>query len=186
MLSGADDRINDSAAIILNGGTATPGVGLAHLDTQGLGETVGALTLSSHSVIDLGATNMNYVLRFADSDGNTWSGTLSIWNWSGTTLAGGGGLGGAELDQVFFTGTSTYGTTTGSGLSAPQLGQITFFSDNGMTSLGATVFGNNGQIVPVPEPTGVLVGLAMFGLAGLRERRRSNARRREERLAGRN
>ena len=165
LLSGAGDRINDSAAFTLSGGT---------FHTAGLSETVGALTLSASSIIDLGAGAS--VLRFADSSALTWTGTLSIWNWSGNPAIGGG------TDQLFF------GNGSGPGLTASQLMQVKFYSDAGATILpyapGFSAFtGGFGEVVPVPEPSSVVVGLALCGLAGWRERRKSQARRRESRCA---
>jgi autotransporter-associated beta strand protein len=177
LLSGAGDRVNDSANFTMTDGT---------FNTAGLAETVGTLTLSgsnSISIIDLAGANLNNILAFAASNGNAWTGQLHIWNFSGITRDQqilNGSYMASELDQVFF-GSST------SGLTASQLSSITFFSDAGGTNLGFAAWGigNNGQIVPVPEPTGVAIGLALFGLAGWRERRRANARRREERAASR-
>ena len=58
------------------------------------------------------------------------------------------------------------------------------FWDNGTMAgfLGTGTFtGPFGEAVPVPEPSGVLVGLAMCGLAGWRERRRERQARRATR-----
>jgi hypothetical protein len=177
ILAGTANHINDSAAFTMTDGT---------FNTAGEAETVGALTLSvtnSISIIDLAGLDLNNILAFAASNGNAWTGQLHIWNFSGITRAqqiANGSYMTSELDRVFF------GSDT-SGLTASQLSSITFFSDQGGTNLGFAAWGigNNGQIVPVPEPTGVAIGLALFGLAGWRERRRANARRREERAASR-
>lgn len=156
LLLGTSNVINDAATVTLAGGT---------FNTAGFSETVGALTLTATSTIDLASPNTNSALHFAASNGNAWTGTLSIWNWSGTTLSAGGGNAGSEFDQVFFGSGNT-------ALTAGQLGQISFFSDAGATNLGSAVFGANGQIVPVPEPATIFGALALVGLVGFRERRR--------------
>ena len=156
LLLGGSNKIADTAALQLGGGT---------FNTAGFSETVGALTLTATSTIDLANLNTNNALRFAASNGNTWTGTLNIWNWSGTALAAGGGNAGSELDQIFFGSSNT-------ALTSEQLSQISFFSDAGATNLGSAVFGASGQIVPVPEPTTIFGALALVGLVGFRERRR--------------
>ena len=164
LLSGSGDRVNDSASITLNGGT---------FNTGGLSETVGTLTLTDNSIIDFGSGTST--LSFADSTGLWTTGkTLSIWNWSGTPVAGGG------TDQLRF---------TSNGLNATQLGQINFFSDNGVTQISITpafsangFVGSFGEVVPVPEPSSVATVMGLLGLVGWRERRKSGQRRRETRL----
>jgi FG-GAP repeat len=132
LLAGTSNRINDTVAIILANGT---------FDTAGLSETVGALTLQGTSMIDLG--DLNSILRFANSSGQTWSGTLSIYDWSGNPVGGG-------TDRLYF------GSNAG-GLTSTQLAQVGFYSDNGMSFLGYGQILANGEVVPngmtpVPEP----------------------------------
>ena len=138
----------------LNGGT---------FNTGGFSETLGVLTLSLSSVIDMGAGNS--ILHFLDSSAATWTGTLSIWNWSGNTLGGG-------TDQLYF------GNGSGTGLTTSQLTQVKFYSDAGTTILpyapGFSNFtGGFGEVVPVPEPSGVAVAIGLLGLAGWREHGRA-------------
>jgi hypothetical protein len=158
---GTTNIINNSAAINLNGGT---------FNTANLSETVGTLTLSLSSVIDLAnGANNPAILTFGNSSG-TWTGlTLSIWNWTGVDGVPGG------PDQLLFSSFANIDT---------NLSSISFYSDSGSTLLGNAIRIGN-EVLPVPEPTGVAVGLALFGLAGWRERRRSAARRRDERTANR-
>jgi autotransporter-associated beta strand protein len=155
LVAGAGNRINDGAAFTLNGGT---------LDTAGLSETVGTLLLSSSSIIDLGSGSS--VLNLADSSSlsGNWSGTLSVFDWTGN-LSGGG------LDQLFF-GNSASGLTNG------QLSAINFYSGAGTGFLGTGAILSDGEVVPltaVPEPStvaaGILVSIAMLG--HLRRRRAS-------------
>ena len=152
LLSGAGaNKINNSAAVTLNGGTIAMG-GSTSLDEQ-----VGALTLSASSVIDFGTFAGGNILRFADSTGATWGAfTLSIWNWTD------------GADHLYF------GSVFGAGLPVGGLGKILFYSDSGSTPTGGAsrAFGpDNGEVSPLPEPSTVLVGLSLLSLAGYRERR---------------
>ncbi len=168
LLSGSGNRINDNTTTFtLAGGT---------LNTGGLSETLGALTLSSDSIIDFGSGSS--ILTFADSSFSTWSGSfrLSIYNWSGNTLTGGG------TDQLRF---------LNNGLTAAQLGRIDFYS--GTTpgtklsitpSFSANGFvGGAGEVVPVPEPSSVATVIGLLGLVGWRERRKARLAREVERRA---
>jgi hypothetical protein len=156
MLSGAtNNRINDNAELILN----AHGVVTVALQTNGLSEHgltnntagIGAVTLQSNSIIDLGTGAS--VIAFASSSAKTWTGTLSIYNWSGTTLTGHG------TDQVYFGNNVT-------GLTPLQLSQINFYSDAGVTFIGTGSWslGLDGEVVPtlvpIPEP-GTWIGAAL-------------------------
>ena len=157
LLSGAGDHLGNSAAMTLNGGI---------FNTGGFSETLGVLTLSLSSVIDMGAGAS--ILHFLDSSETTWTGTLSIWNWSGNTLGGG-------TDQLFF------GNGSGTGLTASQLTQVKFYSDAGTTILpfapGFSAFtGGFGEVVPVPEPSSIFVAMGLLGLAGWREHGRARSK----------
>lgn len=94
---GASDRIADTGALRLTGGT---------FDSAGHSDTLGTLDVDGTAVIDLGSGSST--LRFADSAVQTWSGTLTLRNGSG------GGTG-----RLFI------GTTSG-GASAQQLDRIMF------------------------------------------------------------
>jgi autotransporter-associated beta strand protein len=174
MLSGADplNRIGDTVPLTLSGGV---------FNTAGLDENLGVLTLTCDSVIDMLAGTS--ILKFADSSGAIWASgaRLSIWNWTSATLSPGGDFYiGGGADQLHF------GSVAG-GLTGAQLAQIDFYTGAGtglITGFPENGFiGPDGEVTPIPEPSGILVGLAMFGLAGWRERRKSEARRREERQA---
>ena len=103
-------------------------------------ETVGTLKLSGASVVDFGtgAARMN----FANSSAETWTGGLSVWNWSGN-------VGGGGTDQLFF-GTGLGGLTPG------QATSVQFFSGAGTGGLGAGNLLASGELVPVPEPAALL------------------------------
>src|SRR5213079_812282 len=112
-----------------------------------------ALTLSATSVINMGASNS--ILAFANSSAQTWTGTLSIYNWTGTPVTGNG------TDQLYFGNDST-------GLTTAQLGEINIYSDNGTSFLGAATILADGEIVPVPEPATWFAGsLAVVGVGGV-------------------
>jgi MYXO-CTERM domain-containing protein len=148
------NRINDVAGIVLNGGEFNSG-GLI----EGAASTpgMGALTLLSNSVIDL--ANGASLLAFANSSSETWTGTLSIHNWTGTAGVGDG------TDQLYFGSDAT-------GLTATQLGQILFFSDDGTNLLGSGLILSDGEVVPVPEPSTWAAGALAFAAIAFLQRRR--------------
>jgi autotransporter-associated beta strand protein len=155
LLSGTTaNRINDSAEITLNGGRFNS-AGLTEGGASAPG--MGALTLLSSSIIDLG--NAASLLAFANSSAETWAGTLSIHNWTGTIGNGNG------TDQLYFGSDST-------GLTGTQLSQILFFSDGGTTLLGSGQILGDGEVVPVPEPTTWAAGALAFGAIAFLQRRR--------------
>jgi MYXO-CTERM domain-containing protein len=120
---------------------------------------IGAVTLTSSSSVDLGSETSTFALT--DSSMQTWVGTLSIYNWSGTAATGNG------TDQLYF-------GTGPTGLKAKQLTEIAFYSNSRTTFLGVAGFasGMNGEIVPVAEPgTWFAAALALCGL-GFTQRRR--------------
>ncbi len=137
--SSSIDRINDAATMTLNGGTFKTG-GLSEHGATNNTAGIGALTLQSNSIINLG--NGASVIAFANSSSQAWtpSTTLSIYNWTGSPSGGG-------TDQVYFGNDNT-------GLTASQLAEITFYSDSGVTALGIAQILADGEIVPVavPEP----------------------------------
>lgn len=139
-----DNQIKNSTPLILNGGTFLTG------ETTGHSDTLGTLTLSSSSTIDLGTTS--HQLTFADSSSISWTGTLVISNWTG--LAGSSGTQG----QIFF-GVG--------GLTSAQLAQVQF---DGF-SPGARLL-PSGELVPIPEPGLIAAVLALIGVIFWRERLR--------------
>jgi autotransporter-associated beta strand protein len=168
LLMAGTNQINQTTlpGITLNGGKLGAG-GFG----QGSGGTpiipnsgaigLGALTLTSSSIIDLTGTS---VLHFSSSSENTWTGALSIYNWSGTPITGGG------AEQILFGGTSV-------GLSANQLMQVSFYSDGGVTQLSNTaVILADGEIVPgltaVPEPSTWAAAVLALGALVWTQRRR--------------
>ena len=154
------DQVNNSATMTLSGGTYRLNTGVSEGTTTTVG--LGALTLTSNSVIDLaGTTN---VLHFANSSTQTWTGgtTLSIYNYSGVAYTGNGS------EQLLF------GTDT-TGLTATQLSQISFYSGGaGSTFLGTGgwALDGDGEVVPVPEPSTWAAGLLTVLTIGYTQRRR--------------
>lgn len=147
------DRIGDTTPMTLAGGRFnTSGLSEGAASTPGLG----SLTLTSSSVIDLGSASS--ILAFANSSANTWTGQLSIYNWTGSVNGGG-------TDQLYFGNTS-------SGLNTSQLDSITFFSDSGTTSLGTAGILSTGEVVPVPEPSTYVAGMLAVCAAAWSQRRR--------------
>lgn len=154
--SSTTDRINDSATISLNGGTINT-AGLSEHGASNNTPGMGALTLASNSIIDL--ANGASIIAFAPSGGQTWAGTLSIYNWTGTPGVGGG------TDQLYF-------GNDASGLNSTQLSQIVFYSDSGTTPLGMGMILSNGEVTPVPEPGTWAAAALALGAVALTQRRR--------------
>jgi fibronectin-binding autotransporter adhesin len=149
---GVSNSIRDISAMTLNTGK---------FSTGGFSDTLGALTLLDSSVIDLAAGAS--ILAFADSSLSAWSGTLSIWNWTGTPVTGGG------TDQLLF-GLNELGLTAG------QAALVNFYADSGATLIGAGgIMLPSGELVPAAIPEPGIVGLIALGLGAmlLRKRRTS-------------
>jgi autotransporter-associated beta strand protein len=159
----ASNQIIDSAKVGLSGGTLKLN-GVSEGTTAPTGAGVGAVTLSSNSIIDLANTS---VLHFADSSGQTWNGTLSIYNYSGVPYTGNGS------EQLLF-------GSNGSGLTQAQLNSISFYSGAGTGFLGTGGFAPDldGEVVPVPEPStwiGAALALAALGFTQRKRLRASRA-----------
>jgi autotransporter-associated beta strand protein len=165
LLVTASNALNDNAAVFLGGGTfALNGT---------LNESVGALTLSSNSVIDL--AGFDGTLRF--SSVGTWAdnATLAIWNWNGINEYGTPVGNGQNNRHIVF--------TSNSGLD-PYLSRISFYSDSGSSFVGnafAESFSGPGggyEIIAVPEPSTCLytaIFLAGYALHAIRQRRKKGA-----------
>ena len=111
-------------AVTLGGGILNTGTG------GGFSETIGDLTVSTNSSINLG-TGV-HTLTIANSSANTWSATtLAINGWTGT-----GGIANTATQGKIMVGTG--------GLSAAQFAKITFTGFNP----GATITAS-GELVPV-------------------------------------
>jgi fibronectin-binding autotransporter adhesin len=170
----SNDRINDSATMTLNAnGSSTVAFKTSGLSEHGaLNNTpgMGALTLQSNSIIDMG--NGASVVAFANSaaqSANWGTGrTISIYNWSGTPNTGGG------TDELFFGNNAT-------GLTGAQLLEFQFFSGTGTGAFapGAIIL-STGEVVPlsaVPEPSTWIAGELSFGLLLFTQCRRCRMKR---------
>lgn len=142
LLLGASNIIANTVQIKLSGGT---------LATGGYSDTVGKLTLSASSTIDMGSGNS--IITF---DSATYSGgTLTITNWNGSTSGGG-------TDQIHFN-------------TAPNATFLANVYWAGLGTTGAMMIGN--EMVPiVPEPGTVAGGVLLFGFALWRWRHRLRGR----------
>ncbi len=176
----AANALGSTATINVNGGSLlvtadnaignTTGIDLAggNLAFSGnVTDTIGALTLSANSVIDLGTGSV--VAIFADLFMGSY--TLAVHNWTGTTLWNGGT--GNNTDQIYFN------RALGSG----ELDRISFYSDFGSSFLG-TGFqlglgsGFQYEVIPVPEAetwVGAALLLVGAGVAWMRGRCRRRA-----------
>jgi len=149
LLLGNTNQIIDSANLTLNGGTFSTG------ETVGFSETLGTLTLSGTSSIDLGTAS--HLLQFADSSAlsGAWSGALTIYGWTGFPYTSG------TAGQIFF----------GNNSSSLTSGQLSMISFDGFGS-GAILL-TTGELVPVavPEPHAILAALLIAAAIAYRERR---------------
>ena len=132
LLVTASNAINDSKGVTLAGGT------LAYNGT--VTDSIGALTLSADSIIDLGTGSVS--ASFADLAMGLYN--LSIYNWTGTTLSAGGD--GNNTDKIYFN----------TSLSSSELQRISFYSDFGSSFVGTGFQFGAGfyqyEVIPVPEP----------------------------------
>lgn len=154
LLLGAANRINDSASITLSGGK---------LDTGGFSETVGALTLTANSIIDMGSGAS--ILTFTGTVTGLNSFTLEIYNWTGEIWVGNG------TDQLIFDDV----------LTLAEMNNIIFYTDAGVTlasSTGGWGFHQTGsnEVVPIPEPSTYGVGVLLLLILGRYEWKRRKAK----------
>lgn len=155
LLLNGNNQLNSTASVQLSGGRLD-------LSNNGTTQTLGALTLTATSILNLGA-NVTATMFFADSSGQTWNGAsqLRVFNWSGTAANG----------VVYGTNSDVLNFTTG-GLNSGQVAQVMFYSDEGTDFLGEGVMLPDGTIVPVPEPATVAAGLGTALLVAWRFRPR--------------
>jgi len=141
-----------AADVLPNSGTFTFAGGI--LAGNNFGDSIGPLSLTANSTLNLSAGGATPSLTFASA---SWTaGTLTINNWTGT------GSGGTD-DKIFIT--ADPGSTFLSNI------QFTGFA------AGATWLGT-GEIVPVPEPIHYALGIFGLVFAGVRVGRYYVARRR--------
>ncbi len=156
--AGAINRVNNSASVLLAGGSLS----MAGLSSSS--ETLGALTLSADSIIDFGNGNGD-TLHFASLALNGHDLTVNHWTGPFYYPTETTDHGDATQDRLLFDSLS---------LSPAELAEISFYDDAGAfrgTALDIS-FGGTPELVPVPEPTTVIGGMVLLGLIGYRERRR--------------
>ncbi|MGL6094630.1 MAG: autotransporter-associated beta strand repeat-containing protein, partial [Fimbriiglobus sp.] len=137
---GVSGALSTKTNLVLNGGT----LGL----TNGtVNTTVSTLDVDAASVINFNTPTATTTLAFGNSSAVAWGGMLTVNGWNGS-LTGGG------MSQLRV-------GTDATGLTATQLGQITFA---GFGS-GAVMLAS-GELVPVPEPA-TMFGLAAAGLGAV-------------------
>jgi autotransporter-associated beta strand protein len=167
----ADNAVNDNANVTLAGGT------LAVSGTTN--ESVGLLTLSANSVIDL--SGFIGTLRFSGVGSWANSANLAIWNWNGINQYNTPVGDGANNRHVVF--------TNNSGLDS-YLDRISFYSGSG-TGFSGSGFeqgfsGGGTEIIAVPETETYFYAVALLtGLVVQYLRHRSQRKRlKRNRLEG--
>ncbi len=180
--SSSTDRINDRAGITLSGGGTIKTGGLSEgtrptnsSSTNGL-EGMGALTLTStnagsHATIDFLTGANGSSLVFCTLLGGNGA-FLDIKNWSGLL---GTDNSATTNDRLLFDGNPN--------LTNAQLTNFQFFDDSGITiGSGATIiaYGNEFELVPVPEPSTWVAAALTLGAIGWSQRRRLCSRKLSE------
>jgi len=142
----ATDAFGSSAAVTLNGGTLQFSGGAFSQNFSGT-----PLNLNASSAIDFGSGLGATTLSFGSSSGQTWTGALSISNYS------------AGTDALRF-------GNDANALSTTQLAAINF---SGFES-GAQI-DSSGYVTPVPEPStyAFILGSIAFGLSAHRHRKKN-------------
>jgi autotransporter-associated beta strand protein len=138
LLTSTANQFGNTTPLTLAGGT---------FNTGGTSQSLGALSLTSSSTIDL--ADGSSIVNFGGTSTRT-DGTLSITNWSGS-------LSGAGTDRIIFANP----------LDPTFLSNINFagFTPGAMQLPG-------GEIVPAPEPSTWIGGALALGAIGFSQRRR--------------
>jgi len=149
LVLGVNDAMPAGSNLILGGGTFIVGSGGTRYT-----DTLGTLTLTADSTIDMGATGGLGTITFADSAGISWAtnAVLTITNWQGVANQTS-----AVTKLLFGTG----------GLTSTQLGQVRFANQN---IDGGTLI--NGELAPIPEARIIWAAVALTLFVLWRERRR--------------
>jgi len=143
LLLGADNQFTTGTGLDLDGGI---------FGSNGFDSSMGSLTLSSTSTVDLGGGGS--IVEF--TDGSRTAGTFTVTNWNGNFDGGGS-------DQIIF----------GTSVNQAFLDNV-FWQDLGL--YGARQL-PSGEIVPIPEPGTYAIGAVLLGgIFWLERRRRSDPR----------
>ena len=154
LLVTADDAINGKNLTLAS--TANGSAAAASLAFSGTyNGTAGSLTLNADSIIDLGTGSV--AVHFSELAMGIYN--LAIYNWTGTTLWGGGT--GNNTDQFYVDRT----------VSSNELNRISFYSGFSTNSFVGTAFQLSGgsfnqQIIPVPEPEAYATAIILLLGAG--------------------
>jgi fibronectin-binding autotransporter adhesin len=155
--------LGSASNIVLTGGTLLFNIGVTNtavklslgggtLSENNVNTSLGALTLTTNSIINLTVGGGSGSFTFESFTNISATSLLTINNWQGLAMASG------TDDRIFFT--NDPGTE--------MLSQIYF------TGFGQGAFRlGTGEIVPIPEPTTILGSLIIAGLI-VRKRRKSS------------
>ena len=155
LLVSADGAINSKNITLDSNNTLVAGLAFAGTYNG----TAGSLTLAKNSIIDLGTGSV--VLHFSDLVMGIYN--LDIYNWTGTTLWGGGD--GNNTDQFYIDRSLTSSELNRISFHSGGLGSSSFVGTGYQLSGGSF----NNEVIPVPEPetwfaAGLLAGLGLLGL----------------------
>jgi fibronectin-binding autotransporter adhesin len=176
------DRINNSAGVTISGGGAFKTGGLsegtrpsspsANNGSAGMGAlTLTSTSAGSHATIDFATGALGSSLVFSSLSGGSGA-YLDILNWTGALRTDSGAT---TNDRLLFASNPS--------LSETQLAHFQFFNDAGVAfATGATIisYGNEFELVPVPEPSTWIGGALTLGAIGFTQRRRLCSRRLSE------
>jgi hypothetical protein len=156
LLVSANASIGSTTTITMNSTTAGNGTAAALVFSSSYNGTVGSLTLNADSIFDLGSDPLGVRVHFSSVTLNGH--TLSIYNWTGTTLWGGGD--GNNTDQIY----------AGNSLGTSDLARVSFYSGLDASSFLGTAYQiTSGSFInelgPVPEPS-TWVAMAALALTG--------------------
>jgi autotransporter-associated beta strand protein len=142
----ADDAIGSATNVTLGSGNTTAGL----IFSGNYNGSVGALTLSADSIIDLGTDSVCVIFASIAGLGNY---NLSIWNWTGNAQYPGPAGGGT--DQLIFTDASGF---------TNNLSKVSFYSGAGTSLISASGFltGSPSEIVAVPEPSVIIAAILLL------------------------
>jgi hypothetical protein len=149
LLLGNSNVLPDTAELNLSVGTT--------FGTGGYSDTTGSASLLGSAIIDLGGAGGVSALTFTDI--GTWSGVLSVWNWSGSINTA--GVPGTDSQLIFTANTFNR-----------DLSSVQFYSDGGITPVGAGAGFIGSELVAVPEPTALSIWGALLTAIGVRRRRK--------------
>jgi autotransporter-associated beta strand protein len=170
LLISANGAIGTNTTITMNSTATGNGTAAALVFSSSYNGTVGDLTLNYDSIFDLGADATGVQVHFSNIFLNGHS--LSIYNWTGTTLWNGGD--GNNTDQIY----------ADNALLQSDLNRISFYSGLDTSSFVGTGYQiTSGSFIselgPVPEPS-TWVAMAALALTGgtIAMRRRDNLKNR--------